>query len=173
MQNRLLLNWNVSTLELGIRNWELGISVSYFLFPVSLFFFMHVYKVVRQKVCKLIRWNWEMGISIFCFLFSVSRFPFLLYARLQSCKLESYKLFFKDLRYLIKPLARLHVRPLGVGIGNWEMGIGNFYFLFSVSRFPFPFPSFPSLCALTRLHIDTFTCQNWELGISVFRFLFS
>jgi len=53
----------------------------------------------------------------------------------------------------IGTLARLHV-----GIGNWEMGTGNFYFLFSIFCFPFPFPSFPSLCALTRLHIDTFTC---------------
>ncbi|CAD7776245.1 MAG: hypothetical protein KCCBMMGE_00431 [Candidatus Methanoperedenaceae archaeon GB37] len=75
MQNRLLLNWNVSTLELEIGKWELGISILYFLF------------------------------SVFYFLFSVSRFPFLLYARLQSCKLTRWK---------------------------WELGIGNFCFPFSI-----------------------------------------
>ena len=83
MQNRLLLNWNVSTLdrwdvrignqELGIGNFYFLFSVSYFLFPVSLFFFMHVYKVVSQKVCKLkscklTRWNWGFLFSVFYFL---------------------------------------------------------------------------------------------------------
>jgi len=58
--------------------------------------------------------------------------------KLESCKLESYNLFFKGLRYLIKPLERLHVRTLEMGIGNWEMGTGNFYFLFSVFYFLFP-----------------------------------
>ena len=68
--------------------------------------------------------------------------------KLESCKLESYNLFFKGLRYLIKPLERLHVRTLEMGIGNWEMGTGNFYFLFSIFCFPFPFPS---LCTFTKL----------------------
>ncbi|CAD7774009.1 hypothetical protein DMNBHIDG_00848 [Candidatus Methanoperedenaceae archaeon GB37] len=71
------LERNVSTLELGIRKWELGISIFYFLF-----------------------------------LFSVSRFPFLLYARLQSCKLES-----------------LQVNTLELGNGNWEFLFSVFYFL--------------------------------------------
>ena len=42
-----------------------------------------------------------------------------------SCKLESYKLFFKGLRYLIKPLERLQVNTL-------ELEIGNFCFPFSI-----------------------------------------
>ena len=40
---RTLARWNW---ELGIGNWEFLFSVFYFLFPVSLSFFMHVYKVV-------------------------------------------------------------------------------------------------------------------------------
>jgi len=86
----------------------------------------------------LARWNWEleigkweMGTGNFYFLFSVSRFPFLLYARLQSCKLESLQ---------VGTLARLHVYTLErwnweMGIGNWEMGNGNWEFLFSVFYF--------------------------------------
>ena len=77
-------------------------------------------KIAFCQIGTLARWNgemeigkWELGISIFCFLFSVSRFPFLLYARLQSCKLES-----------------LQVNTLELGNGNWE-------FLFSVFRFLF------------------------------------
>ena len=66
-----LARLHVCTLELGIRNWELGISIFYFLFPVSLSFFMHVYKVASWKVCKLTRWNWEMETGNFCFPFSI------------------------------------------------------------------------------------------------------
>ena len=47
MQNRLLLNWNVSTLELGIRKWELGISIFCFPFPISSF----------PSLCTFTRWN--------------------------------------------------------------------------------------------------------------------
>jgi len=49
MQNRLLLNWNVSTFtrlhvrtlarwnwEMEIGKWELGISIFYFLFPIAI-----------------------------------------------------------------------------------------------------------------------------------------
>ena len=48
-------------------------------------------------------------------------------------------------------LERQHVYTLErwhVGIGNWELEIGNFYFLFSIFCFPFPFPS---LCTFTKL----------------------
>ena len=38
MQNHLLLNWNVRTLEMETGKWELGISIFYFLFSVSLSF---------------------------------------------------------------------------------------------------------------------------------------
>jgi len=61
-----------------------------------------------------------MGIGNFYFLFSVSCFPFLLYARLQSCKLES-----------------LQVNTLEMGNGNWEIGTGKWELEISVFRFPF------------------------------------
>jgi len=77
MQNRLLLNWNVSTFT-------------------------------RLHVRTLARWKWELGTGNWEFLFSVSRFPFLLYARLQSCKLESLQ------------------------VNTLEMGTGNFCFPFSI-----------------------------------------
>ena len=64
---RTLARWKW---ELGTGNWEFLFSVFYFLFPVSLSFFMHVYKVVSWKVCKLTRWKWKLGISVFRFLFS-------------------------------------------------------------------------------------------------------
>ena len=72
--------------------------------------------LARLHVRTLARWNWELGTGNWEFLFSVSRFPFLLYARLQSCKLENLQ---------VNTLTRW----------NWEMGIGNFYFLFSVFYF--------------------------------------
>ena len=40
-----LARLHVRTLEMGNGNWEMGISIFYFLFPVSLSFFMRVYKV--------------------------------------------------------------------------------------------------------------------------------
>ena len=63
---------------------------------------------------------------------------------------------YKVASWKVGKFTRLHVRTLErwkweLEIGKWELGISIFYFLF-------PFPSFPSLCALTRLHIDTFTC---------------
>ena len=77
--------------------------------------FCQIGTLARLHVRTLARWNWELeigkwelGIGNFYFLFSVSRFPFLLYARLQSCKLES-----------------LQVNTLELGNGNWE-------FLFSI-----------------------------------------
>ena len=85
-------------------------------------------KIAFCQIGTLARWdvrtlemgngNWELGIENFYFLFSVSRFPFFLYARLQSCKLES-----------------LQVNTLEMGNGNWELGNGNWEFLFSVFYF--------------------------------------
>ena len=74
--------------------------------------FCQIGTLARWHVRTLARWNWEMGIGNFCFLFSVSRFPFLLYAGLQSCKLES-----------------LQVKKLQVN--TLELGISVFRFLFS------------------------------------------
>ena len=69
----------------------------------------------RLHVCTLERWKWELeigkwelGIGKWEFLFSVSCFPFLLYARLQSCKLESLQ------------------------VNTLEMETGNFCFPFSI-----------------------------------------
>ncbi|CAD7770253.1 MAG: hypothetical protein KIIPBIDF_00140 [Candidatus Methanoperedenaceae archaeon GB50] len=88
MQNRLLLNWNVSTFT-------------------------------RLHVRTLARCKWELEIGNWEFLFSVSRFPFLLYARLQSCKLTRWNW-------------EMGIGNWEMGIGNWEMGTGNFCFPFSI-----------------------------------------
>ena len=55
----------------------------------------------------------------------------------------------------IGTLARLHVRTLARC--KWELEIGNWEFLFSVSRFPFLLYARLQSCKLTR--------WNWEMGI--------
>ena len=81
--------------------------------------------------------------------------------RMAQCRMqiEKRKIAFCQ----IGTLARLHVRTLARC--KWELEIGNWEFLFSVSRFPFLLYARLQSCKLTR--------WNWEMGISIFCFLFS